>query len=635
MLGLRSKLSLGFGGLLLIILVIGIQGILRVGELGQSIDVILRENYRSVIACQNMKESLERVDSAILFVLLGYEPEGKAQIEEHLAKFDKALRVEGGNLTLPGEGDVFKRLEGSFSQYRNVLAEIADTSKSVNERCTKYFVELLPIFQSIKQSADEILQMNQQNMADANMAAREKAARASQRMYLLLICGFGIASTFIYFIGLWILRPITALTASAKEIAHGNLDLVVDGASNDEIGQLSRAFDAMASSLRDYRRTNEAKLMGMQRATQQALDNLSEAIVVVDLDGCAGVVTKAAHETFKLDRGAQIQDCRHPWMAALFEQALKTGRREQLGEGEGLVQVFTAGQERFYRPEALPVLDALNQPAGVTLMLHDVTQIRQQDELKRGLVSTVSHQLKTPLTSIRMALYLLLDDKIGPLTPKQEELLMAAREDGDRLNAIVEDLLDIARIQSGRIQMDFRSVDAAALALDALEPFKTQAQDRGIALTVSILPGLPDVQADPTRMPHVFANLLSNALKYTPPGGRVVLSAQAAGEFVWYSVSDTGSGISPEYLPRVFDQFFRAPEQGAGTGAGLGLAIAKEIVAAHGGEMRAESQLGKGSLFSFSLKKSGTQTSPRRRFLTALDECGFPRHVAEDDLKPE
>lgn len=631
MLGLRSKLSLGFGGLLLIILIIGIQGILLVGELGQSIDVILRENYRSVIACQNMKESLERVDSAILFVLLGYEPEGRAQIEEHLAKFDKAMRVEGGNLTLPGEGDVFKRLEGSFSQYRNVLAEIASVSNPMDERRSAYFSDLLPIFQSIKRSADEILQMNQQNMADANMVAREKAARASQRMYLLLICGFGVASAFIYYTGLWILRPITALTASAKEIAHGNLDLVVGGPSNDEIGQLSRAFDAMASSLREYRRTNEAKLIALQKATQQALDNLSEAIVVVDLDGRAEVVTKAAREVFKLDLGVQIQECRHPWMATLFEQALKSGHREQLGEGDGLVQIFAAGQERFYRPEAIPVLDSLNQPAGITLMLHDATQLRQQDELKRGLVSTVSHQLKTPLTSIRMALYLLLDDKIGPLTPKQEELLVAAREDGDRLNAIVEDLLDIARIQSGRIQMDFRCVDAAALAMEALEPFKSQAQDRGIALTVSIPSGLPEVQADPTRAPHVFANLLSNALKYTSPGGRVAVSARAENAFVWFSVSDSGSGIAPEYLPRVFEQFFRAPEQGAVTGAGLGLAIAKEIVTAHGGEIRAESQLGKGSVFSFSLKKSEMQNSPKHRFMTVLDECGFPQVVDEED----
>jgi signal transduction histidine kinase len=503
-------------------------------------------------------------------------------------------------------------LEGSYTQYQDVLKQVADNTKPIDARKNDYFARLLPLFQSVKKSADDILQMNQQNMSDANMSAREKAAAASQRMYLLLICGVAIAGMFIYYTGLWIMRPITALTESANEIAHGNLDLVVGTVSRDEMGQLAHAFDAMASSLREYRRTNEARMVNMQRATQQALDSLSIAIVVVDLDGTIEVVTKAAHEAFGLEVGRNLQECKHPWMGVLVQEALRTGRSVKLGQGDYLVQVFVGGQEMFFHPEAIPVLDRLGQPTGITLMLHDATQLRQQDELKRGLVSTVSHQLKTPLTSIRMALYLLLDDKIGPLTPKQEELLVAAREDCDRLNTIVEDLLDIARIQSGRIQMDLHNVGAVMLAQDSIEPFKAQAQDRGVSLNISIPAGLPEVQADPTRVPHVFANLLSNAIKYTSPGGRVTVSAHAENDLVWYSVSDTGSGIASEYLQHVFEQFFRVPEQGGGTGAGLGLAIAKEIVTAHGGEIRVESLPGKGSTFSFSLKKASHVAAPEK-----------------------
>ncbi|MCX5769565.1 MAG: HAMP domain-containing sensor histidine kinase, partial [Candidatus Hydrogenedentes bacterium] len=186
----------------------------------------------------------------------------------------------------------------------------------------------------------------------------------------------------------------------------------------------------------------------------------------------------------------------------------------------------------------------------------------------------------------------------------QEELLVAARDDCDRLNGIVENLLDIARIQSGHIQMELRRVNGATVALDALAPFQSQAQDRGITLVAAIPTDLPDVQADTTRIPHVFANLLSNAIKFTPAGGRITVSARAEDDCVWYSVSDTGSGIPSDSLSRVFDQFFRVPGQGAGAGAGLGLAIAKEIVVAHGGEIRAESQPGEGSTFTFSLKRA-------------------------------
>ncbi len=602
--GLRQKLGLGFGGLFLVILIIGVQGIVKVSELGQSIDVILRENYRSVIACQDMNDAMERVDSGILFVLLGYEKEGTAQIDANLVRFDKALGVEGGNLTLPREGEFFAKLDGLQKEYKTVLGQVRDAASPVDQRRAAYFATLLPLFQQVKDASNGILQMNQQNMSDANMAAREKAELASQRMYLLLLCGVVIAGTFIWYTGRWILRPITALTDSANEIARGNLDLVVGSVSQDELGQLAASFDTMAASLREYRRTNETRMVRMQRAAQQALDNLSVEIVVVDLNGVVEVVTKSAQEAFGLTVGSRLQVSRHAWMDILAQQALRSGHKEVLAQGDYMVQVFVGGDERFYRPEAIPVLDGFGQLAGVTLMMHDATQSRQQDELKRGLVSTVSHQLKTPLTSIRMALYLLVDDKLGPLTEKQEELLLAAREDSDRLNAIVEDLLDIARIQSGRVQMDVGPVNAATLALDSVEPFKSQAQDRGLALTVSIPAGLPEVQADTTRVPHIFANLLSNAIKHTSPGGSIALSARADDELVWYSVSDTGSGISPEHLPRVFEQFFRVPEQGTTTGAGLGLAIAKEIVEAHGGSIRAESTLGVGSTFTFSLRRA-------------------------------
>lgn len=602
MFGLRSKLALGFGGLLLIILVIGIQSILRLGALGQSIDVILRENYRSVIACQEMKECLERVDSAVLFVLLGYEREGNRQIEEYLARFDKAMEVEGGNLTLAEEKVQFDSLRADYGHYHEILARVMDASLPMGDRRNHYFSELLPLFQSVKDSADRILHLNQQNMSDANTRARQQAAEASRRMYLLLVCGVAVAGLFIFYTRRWILHPITALTVSAEEIARGNLALVVRSDSRDEMGQLSRAFDAMASSLREYRRTNEAKLLNLQHATQQALDSLSAPIAVVDLDGTVEAVTRTAQDTFGLEVGAALRDCAYTWMNTLFQQAAKSGRHEQLPPDDDLVQVFSGGEEKFFRPEAVPVLDTFGQIAGVKLILHDATLTRQQDELKRGLASTVSHQLKTPLTSIRMALYLLLDDKVGPLTAKQEELLIAAREDSDRLYAILEDLLDIARMQSGRVQIELRAVDAVELALNAIAPFRAEVQDHGITLNTSLQETLPQVQADLTRIPHVFANLISNAVGHTPPGGQITVSARAEGDFVWYNISDTGCGIPNEFQSRVFEQFFRVPQEGKGSGVGLGLAIAKEIVTAHGGEILLDSQPGKGSTFSFSLK---------------------------------
>ncbi len=207
MLGLRQKLSLGFGGLLVIILIIGIQSIVYLTKLGESIDVILRENYRSVIACQQMKEALERMDSGILFELLGYTQKGDELIRKNELVFEMALQVELNNITLPGEGEKANHVQNLFDQYRTALRKIEDSRVPITVRRNAYFTDLFPLFLQIKDAAGEILRMNQQNMSDANDMARNSAAAARKQMYILLFVGVIVAIGFIFFAGRWILRP--------------------------------------------------------------------------------------------------------------------------------------------------------------------------------------------------------------------------------------------------------------------------------------------------------------------------------------------------------------------------------------------------------------------------------------------
>ena len=207
MTGFRQKFSLGFGVLLLIILIIGIQSIIQLTKLGESIDVILRENYRSVLACQQMKEALERVDSGILFELLGYTQKGDELVRKNELVFEMALQVELNNITLPGEGEKANQLQNLFGQYKTVLKKVEDSKTPINVRRDAYFTDLFPLFLQIKETAGEILRMNQQNMSDANDLARNRAAAARRQMYILLVAGTIVAIGFIFFAGRWILRP--------------------------------------------------------------------------------------------------------------------------------------------------------------------------------------------------------------------------------------------------------------------------------------------------------------------------------------------------------------------------------------------------------------------------------------------
>jgi two-component system, NtrC family, sensor histidine kinase KinB len=604
MLGLRQKLSLGFGGLLAIIIIIGGHSVILLSQLGDSIDVILRENYRSVIACQQMKEALERIDSGVLFLLLGYEQQGGKQIGANESDFEKALRVELNNITLPGEGDKVHKLQALFTQYKSTIKDATDANLSADVRRTNYFTKLLPLFEEIRTTADEVLQMNQENMGDANNHARRRAASAIHQMYFLLIVGAIMAGGFIFFAGRWILRPITRLIRSANEIRAGNLDLVVKAHSRDEIGQLSEAFNSMAESLRRVRRTREAKLAQVQHAIQQAFNALPDAVAVVDLDGRVEVGTEVAATAFGLKPSTQIQDLSLEWLMPLFNTVLKNGGPVEPDGSRSPIQRFVNGEERYFRPRAVPLLDREKQATAVMLILSDVTQQAQQDDLKRGVISTVSHQLKTPLTSVRMAIHLLLEEGLGALNQKQVEVLIAAEEDSERLHRILEDLLDIGRIEAGKAHIDFQSISPHVLALDATDPFRSACQDCGVSLVAELPDDLPDVWADSTRVSHVFANLFSNALKYTDPGGKITLSGEADEEYVRFLVSDTGKGIPERYLQTIFEQFFRIPDQEAESGVGLGLAIAKEIVEAHGGTITAASREAEGSTFTFSLKRS-------------------------------
>lgn len=604
MLGLRQKLLLGFGGLLLIIGLIGIQSITKVTSLGDAINVILKENYQSVIACQNMKDSLERMDSGALFILSGYEKGGREAIDGNVPVFEKALHIELNNITLPGEGEKAGHLKELYARYKTIIQEIENATVSSERRRQIYFTDLFPLFREIKNTADKILTMNQQNMYDENQSARHKATKAREQMYFLLLLGAIVAIAYMFLIGKWILRPINRLTQSVDEIKQGNLDLVFTSDTRDEIGHLSEAFNEMTASLREIRRSEELKLVRMQHSTQETFNNLPDIAAIVDLEGKVEVSTETARNIFGLNRGVQIQILPYKWMTDLFRDALRSDQTSTKQESISLIQQFINAEEHYFRPIAASILNNRKEVTGVILILKDVTEQLEHDELKRGVISTVSHQLKTPLTSIRMALHLLLDEKLGSLTAKQADLLITAREDSDRLNRILENLLDLSRIVSGKVAMELHTAQPHQMVIEAVESYRAAARQRGIELKTNVPGDMPDVWADIVQIGHVFANLLFNALKYTDSGGTITVSVQTEEEQARFSVSDTGKGIPEQFLPRIFDRFFRVPGQEGESGIGLGLSIVKDIVEAHGGAVNVESRPGEGSTFTFTLPRA-------------------------------
>jgi signal transduction histidine kinase len=458
--GIRTKLVIAFAGLLLIVAVVGVLSVHTLNQSSQAIERILRENFDTVAACDHMKVALEKLDRQAELCLWEDRPDVCRQSQSVVGEFDKNLRFQQGNVTIPGEQELTDRLTESWRGYGRDLENLYQLSNLV-ERREFYRRRLLPRSQEVRLVAQKIIDLNLNNMVAADGQAQQRAAQTRKAMLFLLFVGVGMGAGFIGLAGPAILRPIASLTRSVREIQQGNLDLVVNVRSQDEIGQLGEAINQMAASLREFRRSDQAHLLRAQRSTQLALDSLSDAVAICDPGGKVELANDAARQLFGLVPESTVDEAGNEKITQIFWRVCRQERPYRPKGYEAALQIFMKEEEHFFLPQAIPIFDQERQLVGVTLMLTDVTRWRHLDEVKTDLISTVSHELKTPLTSIRLAIHILLNEKLGPLSSQQMELLVTAREDSDRLYRVIEDLLDISRIESGQAEIKSLSVNNA------------------------------------------------------------------------------------------------------------------------------------------------------------------------------
>jgi signal transduction histidine kinase len=591
----------GLAPLLALMMGLGVWAIIMFSDLGHKVDLILRENYRSVLAAQNMKEALERMDSAALFAIGGHEDLARPQFAEFQPIFEKNLKIEQNNVTLPGEQQMADNLTRFYAAYLKLSDRFYALPPNSSERTQLYFTELLPTFKVIKREADLVLDVNQRNMEAEDERALKAAAWSIRLMVLVLMVVAAAASGVAVLLSRSILEPIRAVTRAARAMAKGDYDQVVPATTRDELGELALAFNTMARRIREFQQAGTARLVRAQQTAQATIDSFPDPVVVVDLDGAVERANPAARRILHISSANGSV----PWVApALLRPAVTdvlSGRTDHVPANlDHTLCLRDDGQERFYLPRVLAIRgdDGL---LGAAIVLQDVTKFRLVDQLKSDMVSTVSHELKTPLTSVQMAVHLLLEEAVGPLTPKQVELLLAARQDSDRLLGMVNDLLDLTRIEQGRVQLDLRPAAPADLIGEAVDRFEGRARDAGIELKASVGFGLAPVRVDRERIGHVFDNLIGNALAHTERGGNIHLAAEAEDDLIRFAVADTGEGIPAEHLGRLFEKFYRVPGSRSKGGAGLGLAITREIVTAHGGEIDVSSRPGEGATFTFRL----------------------------------
>lgn len=387
-------------------------------------------------------------------------------------------------------------------------------------------------------------------------------------------------------------RPIRRLTRDAERIAEGDLKVPEIPPVRDEIGQLGRALHRMTIRLQDRMEAVNRE----QRLLATVLGHMADGVIITDGLGRVQWINAAAERLFDTTAAQTVgksfaQVVRHHELIDLWQQATEAG--------EELEEVFEIRRRNaFLRAIITPLREEALQ--GSLCIVQDLTRVRQLEMMRRDFISNISHELRTPLASLKALVETLRDGALED-TDVAQQFLQKMETEVEAMVQMVQELLDLARIESGQAALNIEPTDLEPLARGVVERLRPQANRSGLSLEVHFPQGLPPVLADGERIQQVLMNLLHNAIKFTPAGGKVEVSAEFIGEEVIVAVRDTGIGISPQDLPRVFERFYRADRARSGSGTGLGLAIAKHIVQNHGGRIWAESVEGQGSTFFFAL----------------------------------
>jgi NtrC-family two-component system sensor histidine kinase KinB len=598
----RTKLLLAQAPLLLALVAIAVVGSFTASELGRGAQTILRENYRSVVEMQRIVDALDRLDRLALSQGSPEAPSEAAEAPGLQEDVEQALAAQRRNVTEPGEADATAALDASWLRYRARFAAFRELRDPAAAR-TAYFADLLPAFDAVKRHTGEILVLNQ----DAMLRKSDAAERSARRLNTVLVavalggCLLGVLGSSALTTRL--LRPLSVLSQAARRLGEGDVEARARVDGGDELAQLAVEFNTMAERLKRYRESTLGELLAAHRSSQAVIDSLPDPVLVVAVEGHLLHVNESAQRLLRirLDAGLGSLDAAVRAVLERVRQHVLSGKGAYLPTGlEEAARIETIDGERRLLPRGTPVYSEQGDVVGTTVVLQDVTRLLTFEELKNDLVATVAHEFRTPLTSLHMSIHLLTEQLVGPLTEKQSDLVYAAREDCERLQRIVEDLLDLSRIESGRLVLRRLPLAIEPLGRASLGTQGTNAEQRGVTLRCEVVPGPERVLADPDRIQLVFSNLLANAIRHSPAGGQVTLRASIVDGSARFDVIDQGPGIPPELRDAVFEKYFRAPGSD-GHGAGLGLSIAREIVQAHGGAIGVASGPDGGSRFWFTL----------------------------------
>jgi NtrC-family two-component system sensor histidine kinase KinB len=608
MMSLRNNILLGYGSVLALTAVVLLWAVVNLVNLGHASDAILRENYKSILAAENMIDSIERQDSATLLVLLDYGDEGLAQFRENENQFLQWLGRARDNITILGEADILASIETGYTAYLVAFSKLRETRATAPLQAGEFYHEtVLPSFKRVRDDAVRLREINQDTMFTASRRAALVARRAIWSTVAVALTALGLGLGFSLLLSKRLVEPIRRMMDASAALAEGSYEVRVPVGGSGELARLAESFNAMARGLGNYHRLNLDRIVAEQRKSDAVLRSIEDGVVVADADLRLSNVNPQAGRILAVDPEAVVgrhflEVVKDERLFEWMKQTAASGLAPELEEGKNILSIGETESAKYYLFGITPVVSKDGRMLGAVLLLRDVTRLKELDRMKSEFVMTASHELKTPLQGLGMSIELLKEGASDKLDTKQNQLLDAAGEELARLKSLIGDLLDLSKIESGKVEMEFGPVGPRLLAERVVGLMAAQAAEKHIELATSIPADVPEVRADAGKIVWVLVNLVANALRYA--AGKVTVSASSAGPWVHLSVADDGEGIPPESQSRIFEKFVQLKSERSVGGTGLGLAICKEIVRAHKGTIWVDSEPGKGSTFTFALPVS-------------------------------
>jgi NtrC-family two-component system sensor histidine kinase KinB len=602
MYSIRNKIFLGVLFLFSIIIILSVINLVFINQIAKSSKGTISDNYRTIDYMTAMLVSLDNMHSTLL------RPDSNSIKNEifyrYKNEFDSNFTDEANNITEPGERELVNELQFNYDSFIKSAGVILGSSVSNS---------LLPgtetNYDYSRANIVSIYRLNMDAILNKSSASEQGAHRII--FYTLFIGGFSIILTLFFVLTFpsRIVKPIRDLTDKIGAISQKDYNQKLDVNYKDEIGQLARAFNIMAAKLKDYESQQIGEILTGKQRLEALVQNMQDGIIVLDNNNKVVLANQVLAELTGINVDSIINKnisdiaAGNDLLRVLISEIMTNQQKEP--DEKRTVRIIRNKKEYYYEPELIRILTNSENPyisrnIGNMIILRNITRFEERDVAKTNLISTVSHEMKTPISSINLVVKLLEDSRVGELNLEQKELIQSIKEQNNRLSKVVNEILSYSQIETGNIRLNFSDVQPEDIIDYATTALMILISEKNIQLETEIEDNLPSINIDIEKTVWVLVNLLSNAIRYSKQNDKIILSTGKQENSIFFSVKDFGPGISEEDQKKLFGRFTQLGRRGE-RGWGLGLAIAKEFVQAQGGSILVKSSPGEGSTFIFTM----------------------------------